>query len=123
MRALIWLLALAVGAALSGCTHTPPADSGVKGVVTIGPISPVQQQGAPGEAPYEATIVVENSDSDKVAVVRSSADGSYHLNLAPGSYRLFPQSPGALPSAQTYDVVVRPHEFSEVDIQYDSGIR
>jgi hypothetical protein len=108
--------------ALVSCAHAP-ADSGIKGTVTIGPTTPVQQEGQPEEAPYEATIVIENSRGHRVAEVRSSADGSYSMNLAPGTYTLVPQSPGVLPRAGAYTAVVRAHEFTVVDIQYDSGIR
>lgn len=101
----------------------PPTDSGVRGVVTIGPTSPVQMQGESGEAPYEATITVTNSSGATVAEVRSSEDGRFSVDLAPGRYTLVPQSPGPLPRADPYDVAVEPHAFTEVSIQYDSGIR
>ena len=122
MRTRMILLALAVAVSLTACS-APPKDSGVQGAVTIGPTSPVQKQGESGEAPYEATIAVVNSSGATVAEVQSSADGRFSVNLAPGRYTLVPQSPGSLPRADPYDVTVEPHAFTEVSIQYDSGIR
>jgi hypothetical protein len=107
---------------LASCGATP-TDSGINGLVTIGPISPVEQVGVPNDAPYQATIVVNTADGDAVTTVKSGADGLFTVNLAPGAYVLEPQSSGLLPFAQPQEVTVQPHLYAEVTVSYDSGIR
>jgi hypothetical protein len=107
---------------LASCGATPTG-SGINGLVTIGPVSPVERPGVSNDAPYQATIVVRNADGDSVATVRSGADGRFSVNLAPGTYMLEPQSPGMLPVAQPQEVTVAPHRYTEVTVSYDSGIR
>ena len=114
------LVALAL--VLASCSSTP-GDSGIEGMVTIGPISPVQRQGEPGERPYAGRILVKRMDGRAVAEVMSGADGRFKVDLKPGSYRLEPQSPGPLPIARPQEVTVEPHKFTEVSVSYDSGIR
>jgi hypothetical protein len=124
------LLAIAVAvAALAACggETAPPADSGVEGLVLIGPMCPVVQEGEPcPDEPFAATIVVRSGDDGKlVATLRSGDDGRFSVNLAPGEYVLVPLSPneGAPPFASPVTVRVELHRFTQVTISYDSGIR
>ena len=118
------VLATLIAAALLCAACAPaPSDSGIRGLVTIGPVSPVQQQGEPGATPYSARIVVRRSGGGTAAEVKSGADGRFSVNLAPGSYVLEPQSTGQLPFAQPQQVTVEPHRYTEVTVSYDSGIR
>jgi hypothetical protein len=118
------VLATLIAAALLCAACAPaPSDSGIRGLVTIGPVSPVQQQGEPGATPYSARIVVRRSGGGTAAEVKSGADGRFSVNLAPGSYVLEPQSPAVMPFAKPQEVTVDPHRFTEVTVQYDSGIR
>jgi len=118
------VLASLVAAALlcAACAPTP-SDSGIRGLVTIGPVSPVQRQGEPSVSPYSATIVVRRSGGGTAAEVTSGADGRFSVNLAPGSYVLEPKSPAVMPFAKPQEVTVDPHRFTEVAVQYDSEIR
>lgn len=120
---LVALLALAAG----GCGERPPPDSGISGLVLIGPLCPVEQEGVPcPDGPFEAQVRVRSlPEGDLVDTVRSGADGRFRIALEPGSYRLEPLSPGegVPPSAAPVDVTVEPGAFAEVTITYDSGIR
>jgi hypothetical protein len=116
------ILALIAALVPASCAGAP-TESGINGLVRIGPISPVEQPGVTNEAPYEATILVKNAGGDTVTTVKSGADGRFTVNLAPGTYTLEPQSPGQLPFAQPQEVVVEPHRFTDVTVDYDSGIR
>ncbi len=101
-------------------------ESGVRGLVTIGPICPVMQKGAPcPDLPFNATIVIEDGAGSEITRVRSGDDGIFEVSLDPGSYVLAPQSPnpGAPPNASEQAVEVVTDAYTEVLIQYDSGIR
>jgi hypothetical protein len=103
-----------------------PLDSGVEGVVTIGPMCPVVQEASPcPNEQYQADIVVLDADGDEALSFQSGEDGAFVVSLAPGSYTLVPLAPndGAPPSAPEQQVDVRPGEYTLVVIQYDSGIR
>jgi hypothetical protein len=79
-------LAAAVGCAVPLHTSSsPPSDSGVKGMVTLGPISPVEQVGGPpNERPYAATIdVLAKGTTTVVVTTHSVADGRFTVRLAP----------------------------------------
>ncbi len=127
MAAALALLAGAVLAAVAACAENPPPDSGVRGVVSLGPLEPVTREGTTSSSrPYEATIrVLRTGSGDEVATVRSGADGRFSVNLAPGAYTLepLPGEPGGLPHAPPQDVTVEPHRFVTVRIDYDTGIR
>ena len=105
-------------------TPAPAGDSGIEGLVTIGPTCPVQRIDSPcPDRPYEAAVIVLDGNRRKVAEVRSDADGRFRVLLPPGAYTLSPQSPGILPRAGEQTVTVVPGMLTSVMIQYDSGIR
>ena len=114
-------------AGLSDHPGGPPLiESGVRGLVTIGPICPVMQKGVPcPDLPFSATIVIEDGAGDEITRVRSGDDGIFEVSLDPGSYVLVPESPnpGAPPTADEQTVEVATDAYTEVLIQYDSGIR
>ena len=114
-------------AGLSDHPGGPPLiESGIRGLVTIGPICPVMQEGVPcPDLPFSATIVVEDGAGSEITRVRSGDDGIFEVSLDPGSYVLVPQSPnpGAPPFASQQAVEVVADAYTEVLIQYDSGIR
>ena len=105
----------------------PPAkESGVEGLVTIGPMCPVKQQGVPcPDLPFSAKIIIEDDDGTEIASVVSGDDGTFQIELGTGAYVLVPHAPnpGAPPFADELAVEVLEDAFTEVLIQYDSGIR
>jgi hypothetical protein len=107
----------------STTSTTAALDSGITGLVTLGPISPVEQPGVPNDRPYAATLVIKRTDGSVVAQVHSGEDGRFTVKLAPGTYILEPQNGQPLPRAETQQVTVEPHAFTEVTVAYDSGIR
>jgi hypothetical protein len=102
-----------------------PTDSGIEGSVTIGPLCPVMQIGNPcPDKPYQATLtVLSSTGSSKVLQLQTATDGIYRVSLAPGKYILHPESPGVMPHAADIPFIVKPHEFTHLDVTYDSGIR
>lgn len=102
----------------------PVGTSGIEGVVTLGPLMPVTRVGEPNERPYEATIVVRTANgSREVTRFRSGTDGRFHVPLHPGDYVLEPVGGHPFPTAPSQTVTVEEGAFSQVLIQYDTGIR
>jgi hypothetical protein len=101
------------------------ASSGVEGVVTLGPLTPVCVVGQPCDRPYQATLDIEDTSGQLVAETTSDANGSYRVGLRPGTYMIVPLSPPGqtLPRASSVQVDVPSGQFVTVDIAYDSGIR
>jgi hypothetical protein len=111
-------------AGIAGCGAKPVNDSGVRGEVRIGPVSPVEQQGQQNDAPYAATLRIKRaSDGKVIAETRSAADGSFRVPLPPGEYVLEPVDGDPLPIARPQDFTVAPGRFTIIRVDYDSGIR
>ncbi|HEY8135310.1 MAG TPA: hypothetical protein VIF08_04655 [Candidatus Limnocylindrales bacterium] len=130
------LLGLVLGlSVLVGCSEiginldTPPPPSGIKGTVLLGPTCPVESSpGAndpvPCLTPYAATLVVLDDEGVKVATVTSGADGKFQLDLAPGDYVVTPESgTDTYPIAQPQSVTVATGAYTEIQVNYDTGIR
>jgi hypothetical protein len=124
-RPVLWLAAaLLVGGCGSSDLLDPTANQGIEGMVSIGPMCPVQTIDDPcPDAPYQAWIDVRTPTRALVTRVRSDEDGTFEVGLQPGRYVLDPETQGHLPTAveQTVDVVAG--VYTEVLISYDSGIR
>lgn len=62
---------------------------------------------------------------DPVTVVDAAEDGRFRVALEPGSYELCGENVngGAVPSAMPVPVDVTAGEFTEVTVQFDSGMR
>ena len=102
----------------------PGAPQGISGKVLIGPQCPVQSLANPcPDLPYEASIDVRVLGGERIARLRSDAEGIFRIGLRPGSYTLQPESGDPFPIAQAQNVDVRAGEYSEVTIYFDTGIR
>ena len=121
----LFLFAILILGACSPLVTPIPTDSGIAGRVTIGPTCPVQQinNTCPDKA-YQATLTVLASDGrDKVIQFQTDVNGYFQVALAPGQYILHPESPDVMPHAADIPFVVNAHQFTRVDVVYDSGIR
>jgi len=108
---------------MAACAVSPTSatDSGIRGRATIGPTCPVEQAGqSPCIAAYHGTVVVKQGDKT-VTTFKPAADGTFTLNLKPGSYTL--ESQGVMPTLAPVTVVVRAHAYTTVNLDFDSGIR
>lgn len=109
-------------------TSTPEVklNSGIEGVVTIGPVCPVEQTPPdPNCAPktYSATINAINQKTGEQKTFKSSTDGIFKVDLKPGDYALINAGVGILPRMEDYYTSVSLNKYTEVKIQFDSGIR
>jgi hypothetical protein len=131
------VLAVVVLVALVGCakqssgpgggTGSTGGDSGISGLVTLGPLCPVERADSPcPDRPIAAQIQVKDASGDVVTTVSSGDDGRFTVALAPGRYVLqgLAPTPGKpFPIAGSVSATVRPHQFTEVTVPFDSGIR
>jgi hypothetical protein len=106
-----------------------PADSGVSGMVTAGPICPVvtdPPDPSCADRPVEgAVLVVTTLTGVEVDRTTSDAKGRFALSLAPGTYRLEPQPvEGLMGTAAPVEFTVEPGAPAlDLAIGYDTGIR
>lgn len=101
-----------------------PADSGVEGQVFIGPICPVVQVGQEcPDQPHQATLTINNLGGDRVAQIQADEQGRFKIPLEPGKYILHPESSDRLPFAAEQTFTVESGRFTQLIVNYDSGIR
>jgi hypothetical protein len=104
----------------------PRATSGIVGLVLIGPTCPVVMLDDPcPDRPVVADLVVRTAQGTAVCTTASREDGRFRIGLPPGAYELDPTSgePGRLPYAAPQHVTVKPGQYTEVRVAFDSGIR
>ena len=111
---------------LGACSpvNPTPADSGIRGQVSIGPVCPVVQAGMDcDDKPYQASFTVLTSKGKEITRFQSDSNGLFEIAISPGDYILRPESPNVLPYAaeQTFSVVAG--QFTQLTVTYDSGIR
>lgn len=99
-------------------------DSGIRGQVVYGPTCPVQRPGHACVRPYQATIsILSRPTARLIARAHSSLDGRFSIALAPGRYVLVPRAGRPYPRSSPQAITVRPHRYTSVIINYESGIR
>lgn len=110
---------------LATCSTQPtPIDSGVEGQVFIGPLCPVVQIGQEcPDQPYQATLTVTNSKGREIVKVQTDEEGRFKIPLEPGEYILHPESPNVMPFAGEQNFIVESGKYTQITINYDSGIR
>jgi len=118
---------------LSACTPinftalTPTAKAtGIEGYVTIGPMcpGPVASVGTPcPDQPYQSTLIILDVNNHQITQVESDTDGFFRVVLEPGTYTIHPEQGKIFSTASDLSVKVVEGEYTQVLIQYDSGIR
>lgn len=99
------------------------AASGLHGIVTRGPITPVCRVGKPCSEPAVGAVLVFSRNGSVAARVRTGAGGRYSVRLQAGLYAVRlspPQHIGGLKPAQ---VRVRAGVNGRLDFEIDTGIR
>jgi hypothetical protein len=101
-----------------------PADSGVEGQVLIGPMCPVVQVGQPcPDQPYQTKLTVNGQDGKRITQVQTDQQGRFKISLKPGQYILHPESPNVMPFTAEQSFSVAAGQFTQITVNYDSGIR
>ncbi|HEX9122432.1 MAG TPA: carboxypeptidase-like regulatory domain-containing protein [Actinomycetota bacterium] len=124
------LLVLPLALLLTSC-GSPKAgngtqDQGIRGIVLLGPVCPVEsvQSPCPPRPLVDTNVEVTNEHGDVVATATTDQEGRFVVHLEPGAYSVYAVlvSPGP-PSSHPVRVVVQAHEFAQVRVPVDSGIR
>jgi hypothetical protein len=109
---------------LAGQTSTG-SETGIEGVITIGPIQagPVRAD-APSSRPLaNAAFVVENQKGN-VASFTTDENGHFRMPLAPGHYKVsLKQRTSSIGRYGPFEIDVVPGQMTKVQWQCDSGIR
>lgn len=110
---------------LSTCSiDATPADSGIEGTVLIGPMCPVVQEGQEcPDQPYQAILTVNSPNGVRIVQVQTDEQGRFKIPLMPGEYILHPESPNGIPYASEQPFKVEDGAFTQILVNYDSGIR
>jgi hypothetical protein len=113
---------------LTGCGTSdllgPDAPQGIEGIVMLGPQCPVQTVDTPcPDLPYQASIIVRRTSGGTITRLRSGEDGRFRVGLRPGSYVLDPEPGDPFPSSTEQEVEVEAGVYTEVVINFDTGIR
>lgn len=122
-------LKLAIGVlilALATCSiYSPtPRGSGIEGQVLLGPMCPVVQQGQEcPDQPYQTTLTVNSLNGVQIVQVQTDAQGRFQVPLVPGEYILHPESPNGIPFAGDQAFTVQTGQYTQITVNYDSGIR
>jgi len=98
---------------------------GIVGMTRRGPITPVVQPGQPNDAPCAATLRVYRPDGALAAVVHSSAERGFYVDLPVGRYVVEPRSTSAASFDHTVPFSIRivRGAWRSVTIMFDTGIR
>jgi hypothetical protein len=102
--------------------------SALRGVAQAGPIFPVERPGVPNTRPLPGAIITIQpaGGGPELARATTDQDGRFQIPLAPGTYLIvpLPPQPGAvLPRGIPQTVTVKAGGFTDVVVEYDTGIR
>ena len=105
--------------------HNPaPRESGIEGQVLVGPMCPVAQPGQVCQnQPYQATLTVNSPTGGTIMQFQTDGGGHFRIPLASGEYILHPASPNGISFAADQIIVVGAGQYTQVLVNYDSGIR
>lgn len=115
-------LTIALAASACGGPASPTPTTGLTGTVTRGPVTPVCQVNVPCDAPFSAGFTASGPTSTHF---RSDSAGQFTVYLRPGAYRIVPDADAPIisPSSQVKAVTVGPAGLTDVQLQFDTGIR
>jgi hypothetical protein len=124
LRPIVALTLTLVGAAACHRSADAP-DSGVRGVVLVGPQCPVEVQGSPcPDTPFEGTVRATTTSGAVAGEADTDDSGRFELDLEPGTYTLAAVvDGGGPPTAVPQTVDVTEGSFAQVTLEVDSGIR
>ena len=114
---------VAVAGAIAACAAgaTSP-ESGLRGTVMRGPITPVCRVDVPCDGPARVTLVFSRSGQVR-ARVRTSAKGRFRVALRPGRYAVRTAERVGMRPIEPRLVTVPKGRYASVTFHIDTGIR
>lgn len=109
------------------CSPGEQKTSGISGTVTLSPTCPVEHippepQCAP--KPYATTIeIMKAGNATILKTVQSDENGTFQVELEPGTYELQAKGGATLPRCLNVSVEVKAEQYSSAEISCDTGIR
>ncbi len=98
--------------------------TGIEGKMMIWPNAPRCQTGKPCSNPYQGTVLVKSADrTQTITQFTANSDGTFKVTLLAGQYLLTDQNTGLPPTLMPQKVTVENGKYTEISIQFDSGIR
>jgi hypothetical protein len=100
--------------------------SGIMGQVTIGPVCPVERippDPQCADKTYQASLRIKNQVGKIVLSTKTNADGTFKFDLPAGQYTIENASTAVMPTLSPVEVVVDTNKYTEINLQFDSGIR
>ena len=102
--------------------------TGVGGTVTAGPVCPVEKNppdpGCAARSVAGAVLLVRDGSGEEVARTTAAADGTFFVDLPPGGYVVEPQAvEGLMGTASPQSIVVNDGVATQIQVDYDTGIR
>jgi hypothetical protein len=117
------LIAALVPTALGATSPDAVAPSGLRGVVTRSPVTPVCMEGVPCSAPAKNTPLVFFRSGRSVKT-RTDGLGRYRVGLAPGWWKVSTATVPRIGSGiEPHAVRVFSARFRVVNLEIDTGIR
>jgi hypothetical protein len=120
IRTLLIVLAVTALDAVAGGGADATTGTGLHGLVTRGPISPVCVAEQPCDGPAPGVTLVFRHAGDEVARARTGSAGGYRVTLPAGWYTVKPLSGRHMQPSAAHVVTGR---FRRVDFSIDTGIR
>jgi hypothetical protein len=75
------------------------------------------------DQPYQSTLTVMDRHGIQITQFRTDEQGRFQVALVPGAYILHPESPNGIPFAGDQSFVVETGPYTQITVQYDSGVR
>ena len=122
-------LGLALFLTLAACESViiilgPAGAQGITGIILLGPQCPLESLEDPcPDLPLQAWLEVRTAGGVLVGRVQSDEDGQFRVGLPFGAYILDPESGNPFPVASEMEVDVAEGVFTDVTVNFDTGIR
>ena len=100
-------------------------DTGVEGIVTIGPTCPVQRippDPACANKPYPTTLLISSTGRPDIRVT-TDAQGYFSRELPPSDYTIRAAAQTMMPRLSPVTFSVTTHNRASLNLVFDSGIR
>jgi hypothetical protein len=126
LKSILIVFFLSALVVLTSCSSTKGR---LEGMVSVGPLTPVERVGVPTPIPPPEVftsrgIKIFNSLGILVKEVHFNADGTYSVELSPGKYRVELLSTGIEHATELPATVqIFPNQTTTLNISIDTGIR